>query len=128
MDIHGTGVDLIEIDRIRQIIERFGGKVLARVFSPREIAYAADKANPYPHLAARFAAKEAFIKALAPLPIAKVNLRDIELVAAEGMVKPEIVLYGPAAALFSSAELGNIMVSVSHSRTYAIATVTLLRR
>ncbi len=127
MDIHGTGVDLIEIERIRQIIERFGDKVLARVFSPREIAYAADKTNPYPHLAARFAAKEAFIKALAPLPIAGVNLRDIELVAAEGMVKPEIVLNGATAELFTNAELGEIMVSVSHSRTHAIATVTLLK-
>jgi len=125
MDIHGTGVDLIEIDRIKRIVERFGDLLLARVFSPREIAYAAGKTNPYPHLAARFAAKEAFIKALSPLPIDGVNLRDIELAVADGFMKPELVVYGQAKAILEKGQIEGIKISVSHSKYYAVAVVIL---
>lgn len=125
MDIHGTGVDLIEIDRIRQAVERFGSRITERVFSAREIEYCMGKSNPYPHLAARFAAKEAFIKALAPLPITGVNLKDIELMAAGGMKKPELTVYGEAKAILEKAGITEIKISVSHSRNYAVAMIIL---
>jgi holo-[acyl-carrier protein] synthase len=127
MDIHGTGVDLIEIDRIRQAVERFGSRITQRVFSPREIEYCMGKSNPYPHLAARFAAKEAFIKSLAPLPITGINLKDIELAAADGLKKPELLVSGEAALILGKAGIKEIMVSVSHSRNYAVATVILTK-
>lgn len=127
MDIHGTGVDLIEIDRIRQAVERFGTRITERVFSPREIEYCMGKSNPYPHLAARFAAKEAFIKSLAPLPITGINLKDIELTASGGMKKPELQISGEAAFVLGKAGIKEIQVSVSHSRNYAVATVILTK-
>jgi len=125
MDIHGTGVDLIEIDRIRLAAARFGDHFLARVFSPRELSYARAKANPFPHLAARFAAKEAFIKALYPLPIAKIKLCEIELAAPDGKTKPELVFYGQTADFVEQAGPWNIHVSISHDHTQAVATVLI---
>jgi holo-[acyl-carrier protein] synthase len=127
MDIHGTGVDLIEIDRIKQAVERFGSRITERVFSAREIEYCMGKSNPYPHLAARFAAKEAFIKSLAPLPITGINLKDIELTASGGMKKPELLISGEAALILGKAGIKEIKVSVSHSRNYAVATVILTK-
>ena len=127
MFIHGTGVDLIEIDRIGQVVERFGDRFLKRFFSARELAYANGKANPYPHLAARFAAKEAFIKALSPISSNGVSLKDIELVAAEDLKKPELVLGKIPREILDAAGITGIHVSVSHSRCYAIATVILTK-
>ena len=71
-----TGVDIIEIDRVRQVLERYGQRFLNRIFTPDEIAYCRDRA---PNLAARFAAKEATMKALGT-GIRGVGWKDIEVI------------------------------------------------
>ena len=125
MAINGTGIDLIEIHRIEQAVSRFGDRLLKRVFSEREIAYASGKANPYPSLAARFAAKEAFIKALSPISSDGLSLNEIELVAGEGLKKPGFTFYGRSREIVESAGLSKIAVSLTHSREYAAAIVIL---
>ncbi len=125
MTINGTGVDLIEIHRIEQAVARFGDRLLKRVFSEREIAYAKSKANPYPSLAARFAAKEAFIKALSPVSSDGLSLNEIELVADEGLKKPAFTFYGRSRDIVETAGLARIAVSLTHSREYAAAIVIL---
>lgn len=125
MAIIGTGIDLIEIHRIEAAINRFGSRLLSRVFSEREIKYAASKTNPYPSLAARFAAKEAFIKALSPISPSGLSLNEIELVAGEGLKKPEFSFYGKSRKVIEATGITGIMVSLTHSREYAAAVVVL---
>ena len=74
-----TGVDIIEIDRVRRVLEQYGQRFLSRVFTPGEIAYCRGRA---PNLAARFAAKEATMKALGT-GVRGVDWKDIEVVRAE---------------------------------------------
>jgi holo-[acyl-carrier protein] synthase len=106
----GVGIDLIEIERIERALAR-RPRLAERLFTRDEIAYAADRARPGRHLAARFAAKEAVIKALgAPLAPA-----EIEVEAGE---PPRIRLHGRAADLAQDAE---ISVSLTHSRDTAAA-------
>ncbi len=124
MAINGTGIDLIEIHRIEQAVSRFGDRLLNRVFSEREIAYAKSKSNPYPSLAARFAAKEAFIKALSPSSDG-LSLNEIELVADEGLKKPAFTFYGRSSEIVEAAGLSRVSVSLTHSREYAAAVVVL---
>src|SRR3970040_134936 len=94
-----TGIDLIEIDRIREAIERHGDKFVARIFTQFEQRECNGKVSS---LAARFAAKEAVAKALG-CGIGDVNWLDIEIVR-DGRGRPELVLHGPALAL--ARELG----------------------
>jgi holo-[acyl-carrier protein] synthase len=106
----GVGIDLIEIERIERALAR-RPRLAERLFTRDEIAYAAGRARPGRHLAARFAAKEAVIKALgAPLAPA-----EIEVEAGE---PPRIRLHGRAAHLAQDAE---ISVSLTHSRDTAAA-------
>lgn len=126
MAISGTGIDLIEIHRIEEAVKRFGDRLLSRVFSEREIAYAAGKANPYPSLAARFAAKEAFIKALSPISVNGLSLNEIELVADEGLKKPGFTFYGKSREVVEAAGISTILVSLTHSHEYSAAVVILV--
>jgi holo-[acyl-carrier protein] synthase len=125
MAIIGTGIDLVEIHRIEQAVSRFGDRLLKRVFSEREIAYASGKASPYPSLAARFAAKEALIKALSPISAEGLSLNEIELVAEEGLKKPGFTFYGKSREVVEAAGISTIVVSLTHSREYSAAVVVL---
>ena len=62
--IHGTGVDIIEISRIKKSMDRYAGKFEEKIFTPQEIEYCRSQANPCKHFAGRFAAKEAVLKSL----------------------------------------------------------------
>jgi holo-[acyl-carrier protein] synthase len=105
-----VGIDLIEIERIERALER-RPRLAERLFTPDELAYARDRARPGRHLAARFAAKEAVIKALGEgLPP-----REIEIEAGE---PPQVRLHGRAAELARDRELS---VSLTHSRDNAAA-------
>ena len=75
--IIGTGIDIIEISRIRSSVDQWGGRFLQRVFNPEEIAYAQAHTIPYPHYAGRFAAKEAIYKALGDRMVAGRILRSL---------------------------------------------------
>ena len=111
----GIGIDLIEIERIERALERLPG-LAERLFTPDEIAYAADRARPGRHLAARFAAKEAVIKALGT-PVAP---GEIEVEAGE---PPRVKLHGRAADLAGDRE---ISISLTHSRETAAAVALAL--
>ena len=111
----GIGIDLIEIERIERALERRPG-LAERLFTPDEIAYAADRARPGRHLAARFAAKETVIKALGT-PVAP---GEIEVEAGE---PPRVKLHGRAADLAGDRE---ISISLTHSRETAAAVALAL--
>ncbi len=106
----GVGIDLIEIERVERALERHP-RLAERLFTADEIAYAADRARPGRHLAARFAAKEAVIKALGT-PVAP---SEIEVVAAE---PPTVRLHGRAADVAGDRQ---IAISLTHSRETAAA-------
>jgi holo-[acyl-carrier protein] synthase len=105
-----VGIDLIEIERVERALER-RPRLAERLFTERELAYASDRARPGRHLAARFAAKEAVIKALGrPVPP-----RQIEVVGAR---PPTLRLHGAAAEAAGDSE---IAISLTHSRETAAA-------
>jgi holo-[acyl-carrier protein] synthase len=111
------GLDLIEITRLERALER-RPRLAERVFRPGELEFAAARARPGRHLAARFAAKEAALKALG---IGGLGLRDVE-VTGGGDRPPELRLHGRAAA--RAGELGlALAVSLTHSRELAAAAV-----
>ena len=113
-----VGVDLIEIDRIAATLERFGARFLERVYTEGEIAYCRGRA---PQLAARFAAKEAAMKALGT-GTRGVSWRDVEVTRTRAG-EPGIVLHGRGAARARAIGVDRLAVSLSHSRAYAVASV-----
>ncbi len=119
--IAGVGIDLVEVDRIRHLYARYGTRFLSRVFLPEELARPLAHQDPSPSLAARFAAKEAFVKAF-PLPA---RISEVGLVIQEG--KPRLVFRGTLAKTWSESGL-KARVSISHERAMAIAVVVLFRQ
>ena len=113
-----TGVDIIEISRIGRVLERYGQRFLRRIYTPGEIEYCRERA---PNLAARFAAKEATMKALGT-GVRGVGWKDIEVVRAPSGA-PSIKLHGRAAARAQRLGVREISLSLSHSREYAVAFV-----
>ena len=122
-----VGVDLVDCARIRRILERNDGAFVARVFTDGEQAYCKRMAEPAPHYAARFAAKEAVAKALGTGIGAGAAMREIEVVRnASGA--PGIVLHGSAAATAAALGVAAIKLSLSHTGDNAIAMVMLVYR
>src|ERR1035438_9437921 len=122
--IVGTGIDIAEVDRIKAVIERFGRRFLERVFTAEEIRYCESKANKAERYAARFAAKEAGMKAIGTGWSRGVNWRDIEVRRLPGG-RPTIVFHGKAAEIF--AKLGGVRahLSITHTKQSAMAYVIL---
>ena len=122
MDI-GCGVDIIEIDRIREDIESIGDRFLRRVFTDREIEYCeSKKTQKFQHYAGRFAAKEAAFKAISKLLDDKYSIcwKDFEVVNDE-QGRPKLNFQNVATDKFKSVD-----ISISHCRLYAVANVTVL--
>jgi holo-[acyl-carrier protein] synthase len=119
----GIGIDLEEIARVERVFAI--PRALTRVFTPHEIAYCQLKRHRFQHLAARFAAKEAVFKALGTGLSGGLHWTDAE-VRNEPSGKPYLILSGPAKALADRLGVHTILISLSHSRQYAIAQVTLL--
>ena len=113
-----TGVDIIEIPRIRRIVEMYGPQFLRRIYTEGEVSYCRGRA---PQLASRFAAKEAVMKALGT-GVRGVRWRDIEVVRERGRA-PSIMLHGTALARADYMGIDKLAVSLSHSRDYAVAFV-----
>ena len=113
-----TGVDIIEISRIGRVLEQYGQRFLRRIFTPGEIEYCRERP---PNLAARFAAKEATMKALGT-GVRGVGWKDIEVIRASSGA-PSIVLHGRAEARAQRLGVQEIALSLSHSREYAVAFV-----
>ena len=113
-----TGVDIVEIPRVRRVAERYGLRFLRRIYTEREIAYCRGRA---PQLASRFAAKEAVMKALGT-GVRGVRWRDIEVQRDRGRA-PTIQLHGTALARAERLGVDHLAVALSHSEAYAVAFV-----
>ncbi len=122
--IVGTGVDLAETPRIQEAIERFGARFLERIYTSAEIAYVERKANRYERYAARFAAKEAGMKAIGTGWRRGVRWKDFE-VANLPSGKPTLRLYGVAARVAEGLGVKNITLSLTHTKELGMAHVIL---
>jgi holo-[acyl-carrier protein] synthase len=122
--ITGIGTDIIEIERMRKVYERFGERFLQRVFTEGERAFCMRRADPVPGFAARFAAKEAVMKALGTGFAKGVSWRHVEVVRSPGEV-PEIKLHGTAADIARKKNVANTHLSISHGREHAVAFVVM---
>src|SRR6266480_3226757 len=122
--IVGTGIDIAEVHRIGEAMERFGARFLHRVFTEGERRYCDSKANRVERYAARFAAKEAAMKALGTGWSRGVRWRDIEICRQLGS-RPTIRFHGKAAEFAARLNTKNVALSLSHTREQAIASVIL---
>lgn len=120
----GIGTDIVEIDRIKKACLK--PRFLERVFTDKEREYCFSLKNPYPSLAARFAAKEAVLKALGT-GLSGCGFKDIEIVK-ETTGRPLIELSGGAKKTAKRKSIINIMISISHNKTHAIAFATAQTR
>jgi holo-[acyl-carrier protein] synthase len=122
--VYGIGTDIVENGRIKAAVEKWGERFLERVFSDSEISFCMSRQDPYPSLAARFAAKEAFIKAFSPFNA--VSLRDIEVISDQAG-KPFLKLHGMTDRASKEKKISGMHVSLSHEHDYSVAFVLLER-
>lgn len=120
----GTGIDVVEVERIARSIERYGSRFLSRVFTAGEIAYSQRKKNCAESFAARFAAKEAGAKALGTGIQHGVTWTEMEVRRAPGQ-RPTLHFSGRALEMAGRLGVKRVSLSLTHSRTVAIATVQL---
>ncbi len=119
---YAVGIDTIEIPRVRRVLERYGERFLKRVFTPEEVAFCRGRV---PELAARFAAKEAVMKALGT-GVRGIGWREIEVLP-DGRGKPLVYLYGSAKDRAKEMGLEGIDISLTLERQYAVASVVAFR-
>jgi holo-[acyl-carrier protein] synthase len=122
--IVGTGIDIAEVPRIQQAIERYGQRFLERIFTAAEMRYCDSKANRGERYAARFAAKEAAMKALGTGWNHGVRWRDCEVVRTPGG-RPTMIFHGKAGEFAARLGVNNAALSISHTAQQAIAQVIL---
>jgi holo-[acyl-carrier protein] synthase len=116
------GIDLVEVRRIEDLFSRHEA-FLRRIYTPKEVEYCLNKKNKFQHLAARFATKEAVIKALG----GGAGWKDIELLN-DPTGRPYLQLYGRAREKADAKGIGKCEVSLTHTKDYAIAQVLLIPR
>lgn len=122
--IVGTGVDLVKISRIQEMTARWGSRFLDRVFTPTEQAYCLRRKLPAIHLSARFAVKEAMLKALGTGLRMGTKWKEIETVNNESG-KPEVLLSGRTGQLAAGKNVQEIFASITHDSDYSIAQILL---
>ena len=122
--ILGIGTDLAEVARIRQSIDRFGERFVNRIYTERERSYAATKANSVERFAARFAAKEAGMKAIGTGWNFGVTWQDFEVVN-ERSGRPALRLSGVAREVAERLGVKRTSISLTHTREVALAVVIL---
>lgn len=125
MTIIGTGIDATDIDRIAASIERYGDRFIHRVFTEGEIAYCRRKRDSFSSFAARFAAKEAAMKALGTGHSRGVFWKGVEVVRRHG--PPSLAFHGGAATRFLALGATNSFLTLTHSEHLAIAQVILVK-
>lgn len=114
-----VGIDIVDVGRIEAAIGRWGPRFLDRVYTPGEIAYCRGKAREAESFAVRFAAKEAFAKAL---KVGKASIwRDVEIVRSEG-ARPAVLLHGGARSMVAGRRVD---LSLSHAASHAVAVVLI---
>jgi len=116
--IIGTGVDITEVRRLKQAVERWGGAFLNRVFTDEELDNAKKRGSIYQHLAGRFAAKEAVFKALGD---PELTWKDVEILN-DDLGKPSCVI------LNNRARSMDVHISISHVKTYAVASAIITKK
>jgi len=122
--ILGIGNDILEVDRMRRDLDMAGSEFRDRLFTPAEIAYCERKRYPAQHYAARFAAKEAFLKALNTGLRNGLSWKDVEVRHSVGGA-PELVLSGEARELAEQRGIEKTFLSLSHTSSLAVASVVL---
>ncbi len=122
--IYGIGIDIVKVERMREVIEKWGEKFLKRIFSEEELSYCYKKKNPYLSLAVRFAAKEAFIKAIGSEIV--ISFTDIKIINRDKGI-PSVELRGRAKDLLKERAINKIHLSLSHEHDYSVACVILER-
>jgi holo-[acyl-carrier protein] synthase len=125
MRVRGIGIDLVPISRMRGVVERWQERFLARVFTPDEIAYCRARKDPVPHFAARFAAKEAGLKALGTGLRLGVSWLELEVRRERGG-PPVLVLRGRTRELARARGADRMLLALSHDGDYAIAQAMLV--
>ena len=121
----GIGVDLTQMPRMRRVVARWDERFLQRVFTEHEIAYCRRRRDPIPHLAARFAAKEATLKALGTGLRMGVNWRELEVRRERGQA-PTMVLSGRCREIAESKGGRRVLLSLTHDGDDAMAQAMLI--
>lgn len=119
------GVDIVSIERLEKVARRHGRHFLNRIFTKEEQAYCESKRFKYEHYAARFAAKEAMMKAMEIRRRNRLRFREIE-VRRRPTGKPEIAMSRESRLRFGVPEGARIELSMAHERTYAVSSVVLI--
>lgn len=122
--ILGTGIDIIEVERIEAAHKRFGDRFVERILRPAELAYCFSHKSPGPFLAARFAGKEAISKAFGTGVGAQLGWQDMEICRKESG-EPYVVLHGKGQALLVSRGGRTVHISLSHTEKHAAAMAIL---
>lgn len=122
----GLGADLIEVDRVRGVLERQGERFIARVFTEEEQAYCRGMTHPHKHYAARFAAKEAVSKCFSTGIGAELGWRSVSIYHGERH-QPLVRLDALGEALLRQVGATHVHVSLSHTETMAMAVAALVR-
>jgi holo-[acyl-carrier protein] synthase len=128
MSVVGVGIDLVELQRVRDMLSRRRDQALARFLTDQEREYVESREDPVPHIAARIAAKEAVYKALQELPDTRgVGWREIEVWRDESG-KPSVTLTGSALAAADANGPLTIRLSLTHTHVSAAAVAVIERR
>lgn len=125
MTVRGIGIDLVPIARMRGVLERWQDRFITRVFTDDEIAYCRSRKDPAPHFAARFAAKEAGLKALGTGLRLGVSWRELEVRRERGGA-PVLMLRGRSRELALGRGADRMLLALSHDGDYAIAQAMLV--
>ena len=119
-----TGIDIVEIEELKVLINKFGNRILKRLFTAEEIAYCIVKPNQFQHFAARMAAKEAVFKAIGHGWGQGVQWKNIE-VTNNSLGAPALSLSGNAEKIFTESGFLKHNLTITHSKQYAIAIVNI---
>jgi holo-[acyl-carrier protein] synthase len=123
--LDGVGTDIIEIERVERAVQRGGRRFLERVFTPAERFFCDARKDRFACYAARFAAKEAVLKAMGS-GLAGCRWVDVEIIREEG-APPKVQLHGTAVEITKKKGIAEVLVSLSHNRKYAVAFAAALR-
>jgi len=118
--IVGTGIDIIEVNRIKNSIQKYSDRFKKKIFTQKEIDYCDSQAEPAKHFAARFSVKEAVLKCFGTGMSGGILWKDIEVDKLESG-QPILNLYGKGEKIFDQLNLKHIHISITHDKSYAVA-------
>ena len=118
--IVGTGIDIVEIVRIKHSIIKYSDRFKNKVFTQKEIDYCHSQADPAKHFAARFSVKEAVLKCFGTGMTGGILWKDVE-VENKKSGQPTLNLYGKGKELFNQLKIKHIHISITHDKSYAVA-------